>query len=441
MTNQEAKYGELAREFGETEFNPEAREEHEELRQIARNIIDCFDWNPNKEDFLVVTDTKVMRENPLMLKALDWELKGQSKGAKGRFQTIVTEESPKSATPLGAEIGEQMRDKPVLILTSMSRSHSRETGAAMRGDLRVTKEDLEKLLGSEGLRKMAEAGYSTFTPEILDAWQGKIPDDVWQRWSELAKKKRSRLISITKGHNPYEILTKGAVFENVETLRERADKVAELMKDVTRVHITTSLGTDLRLTIRPDLSEVEDGRVDKPGKLSNYPIGEWACSPDWQGSDGVLVVDGPCGGNINQHILDKGEPLRLTIENGEVVDAQGGEEALKLWRAYLDSGNNEKNHAYKLAELGIGINSRALEEKPREYWGSTEGEKKYGTVHIAVGSNGTFGRKPEDPNFNAAQVHCDMVLGLNPGGEVTVECERKDGNKFVLIEKGKPVEY
>lgn len=441
MANTEAKYEGLAREFGEKEFNPERNEEHEKLRQIARNIIDCFDWNPNKEDFLVVSDTKVVRENPLMLKALDFELKKQSEGAKGRFQTIVTEESPKSATPLGAEIGEMMRDKPVLILTSMSRSHSRETGVAMRGDLRVTKEDLEKLLSSDGLKKMVEAGYSTFTPEILEAWQGRIHDDVWQKWAELAKNKRSRIISITKGHNPYEILTKGAVFESVEKLRERADKVVELMKDVARVHISTPLGTDLWLTIRPDLSEVENGRVNEPGKVSNYPIGEWACSPDWQGSDGVMVVDGPCGGNINQHILDKGEPLRLTIKSGEIVAAEGGEEALKLWRAYLDSGNNENNHAYKLAELGIGINGRALEEKPREWWGSSEGEKKYGTVHVAVGSNGTFGRIPEDPNFNAAQVHCDMILGLNQGSEVTVECERKDGTNFMLIAAGEPIGY
>jgi hypothetical protein len=441
MENIEAKYGELAREFGEKEFNPERIEEHEKLRQIARNILDCFDWNPNKEDFLVVTDTKVIRENPLMVKALEWELKKQSKDTKGRYKNIVTAESPKSATPLGVEIGEQMHDKPVLILTSMSRSHSRETGTAMRGDLRFSKKQLERVLGSEGLKKMVEAGYSTFTPEILEAWQGRISDDVWQRWENLAKSKRSRIISITKGHNPYEILTKGAVFENVEKLRERADKVEKLMRDVRRVHVTTPLGTDLWLAINPKFFVKEDGRINEPGKLANYPIGECAFSPDWRGSDGILVVDGPCGGNINQHILDKGKPLRLTIKDGEVISAEGGEEALKLWRAYLDSGNNKQNHAYKLAELGIGINSRALEDKPREYWGSTEGEKKYGTVHIAVGSNGTFGRTPDDPSFNAAEVHCDIITGLNHGGEVTVECEKKDGSNFLLIDKGKPVGY
>lgn len=441
MVEREPKYGELARQFGEEWFNPEVYEEHEKLRLIARNIIDCFNWDPEREDFLVVSDTKVVRENPLMLKALEWELDKQSQGAKGRYQTIVTEASPKSATPLGETIGERMRDKPVLILTSMSRSHSRETGTAIRGDLRLKREDIEKLLGSEAWRELSEAGFSAITPEALDAWQGRLPEKVWQGLEEQARKRRSRLISITKGHNPYEILTEGAVFEKVEVLRERAEKVAELMRDVQRVHITTPLGTNIWLAIRPEFQEVEDGRIDKPGKLSNYPIGEWSCSPDWEGSDGVIVVDGPCGGGINQHILDKGKPLRLTIENGEIKATEGGEEALKLWRAYLDSGNNDKNHAYKLAELGIGINSQALEGKPRQWWGSTEGEKKYGTVHIAVGSNGTFGRTLDDPCYNAAQVHCDMVIGLNQGGEVSVECERKDGTKFVLLDKGNPQGY
>ncbi len=417
------KYEELARQYEETEFNPEMNEEHEKLRIIARNIIDCFDWKPDKESFLVITDTKVMTDNPLMLAALEYELKTQAATAKkgknvvGHYKILTTEASPKSATPLGDYIGEQMRDKPVLIITSMSRSHSKETGIAARGDIRA------ELLPQEILNKK-----------------------LWERLQGLARSRRSRIVSITKGHNPYEILTKGAVFEKVENLREKADKVNELMRDVKQIHITTPLGTDLWLEIQPKnkkekYTEIEDGRVDKPGKLSNYPIGEWSCSPDWNGSSGILVVDGPCGGNINQDILDKGAPLKLTIKDGQVIKKEGGEEALKMWQAYLDGGNNENDDAYRLAELGIGINERALENKPREYWGSSEGEKKYGTCHIALGSNGVFGRTPKDPNFNAAQVHCDMVLGLNTGGEVTAKCFKKDGTSFKLIDKGKPIGY
>jgi len=449
MKNFEAKFGQLAEQYGESEFSPEKNEEHERLRQVARNIIDCYDWNPDKEEFLIITDTKVIKDNPLMLKALKYELNAQGRASdagKERtsaryFKTLVTKASPKSATPLGETIGEAMHDKPVLIITSMSRSHSQETGSAMRGDVQASRDGIDQIVASDKMRSLSESGRSKIPTNKLDEWSGRIPDEQWQRMKQLARDRRSRLISMTKGHNPYEILTKGAVLESVENLRERGKKVNELLEDVQRVHLTTPLGTDLWLSVRPDLSEVEDGNISKPGSLANYPIGEWACSPDWENSSGILVVDGPCGGNINQDILDRGKPLRLKIENGYVIEATGGEEAFKMWRAYLDSGNNEKDDAYRLAEFAVGTNGRALEDKERKDWGSSEGEKRYGTAHVAVGSNGTFGRTPEDPNFNAARVHCDMVIGLNPGGEVTVECERKDGSTFKLIENGQPIGY
>jgi len=451
MEKGEVKLEQLAEKYGESEFNPEQHEEHERLRRVARNIIDCYNWQPNKEEFLVVTDTTVMKDNPLMLKALEYELNAQGRAsdagkqrtASRYFSTIVTEASLKSTTPLGETVGEAMKDKPVLIITSMSRSHSRETGSAIRGDSPADRQNINQIVASEKMKSLSESGMSKISPDKLNKWSGRIPEEQWQKMKQLARKRRSRLISITKGHNPYEILTKGAVLESVEKLRERAEKVRELMKDVKRMHITTPLGTDLWLTVRPDLSEVEDGSVNKPGSMSNYPIGEWAFSPDWEGSSGTMVVDGPCGGNINQDIMDRGEPLRLEIKNGHIIKEKitGGKEALKMWRAYLDSGNNENDDAYKLAEGAVGINEKALEGKERKDWGSTEGEKRYGTAHVAVGSNGSFGRTPDDPNFNAAKVHCDMVLGLNSGGEVTVECERKGGSTFKLIENGQPIGY
>ncbi|MBI5466219.1 MAG: aminopeptidase [Candidatus Kerfeldbacteria bacterium] len=418
-------------------------ENKERLRLAAKNIIDCFDFQPTKESLLVVTDTKVMELNQSFIESIQQELEqrtSQDPRAAGGYELYVIPASPKSATPLGETIGKKMLDRPVLIVTSMSRSHSSETGTAIRGNA-VERSVIEQILSSPTFTQTVNKGWSGLSPQRLRELNGRLPDSSYKKMKLLAKSTRSRIISITKGHNPYDILTKGAVLENVEVLRERADKIQKLMRDVNRVHITTELGTDLWLKVRPEYMELEDGRLNKPGQLSNYPIGEWSCSPDWQGSDGILIVDGPCGGNINQDILDKGQPLRLTIQNGEVVRVEGSTEAKKLWVAYLDSGNNRHNDAYRLAEFGVGTNRRALEAKPREYWGSSEGEKKYGTVHIAVGSNGSFGREPGTPNFNSATVHCDMVIGLNSGGEVTVECERNDGSMFKFIEKGEPQEY
>ena len=89
----------------EKEFSPENNEAHERLKQVAANIVDCFDWQPDHEDFIVVTDTKVMDENPLMLVALQRELDARlnessdaNRGAVGRVRMLTTKASPKSAT-------------------------------------------------------------------------------------------------------------------------------------------------------------------------------------------------------------------------------------------------------------------------------------------------------------------------------------------------------
>ncbi len=418
-------------------------ENKERLGLVAKNIIDCFGFQPEKESLLVLTDDKVIQENGYFIDAIKADLDGRtlkSQRAKGNYEMVVVPASPKSATPLGEAIGEKMKSRPVLIITSMSRSHSRETGTAYRGDI-PDKSVFDEIIASETFRNTVAKGHSVYTTERLEQMGGKLPDSTYEKMKLFAQNNRSRIISITKGHNPYEILTRGAVEEPIEKIKERASKVSELMKDVKRVHITSPLGTDIWLNVRPDLNEVEDGNLGNPGSLSNYPIGEWSCSPDWEGSNGVLVIDGPCGGNINQDIIDEGKPFVLTVKQGEVIDIKGDGKALDMWKSYLDSGNNDKNHAYRLAEFAVGTNTKALQGKPRSYWGSTEGEKVYGTAHIAVGSNGSFGRTPDDPNYNSAAVHCDMVLGLHPNNRVTVECERKDSSRFNLINNGEPKEY
>lgn len=414
----------------EDKITPESRER---LETVANNMIDCFDWQPDQEGFAVITDTRVMRENPELIFLVEEVLKERA-GNKGHFRLMVAPESKRSTVPLGKSIGESMKGNPVLILTSRSRTHSLETGAAIRGDLATTKESLAKILKSGRFKETVKKGQSVISPKRLKELQAEIPDKYFDKLIKMAKEKGSRVISCTKGHNPFEILTKGAVEESVEKLKERAEKVDNLMKEVEKVHITSQEGTDLWLDVRPDKSEIEDGQINKPGKVSNYPIGEWSCSLKWEGSQGTLVVNGPCGGGLNKDKID--QPIRLTIEQGEVKTIEGGK-ASELLKEYLDQGNDENNGAFKVAELGIGTNSKAVEGKPEEYWGSSETEKKYGTVHVAVGSNGTFGVKKDDPYYNPAAIHCDMILL----GKINVECVKKDGSTFKLIEQGTPQGY
>ncbi|MFA4937256.1 MAG: hypothetical protein WC575_03150 [Patescibacteria group bacterium] len=428
------------------ETNKELIENQERLTRVARNVVDCFDFDPTKESFLFITDSKVMDLNPHFVGAIRQELEtrtGQQPRTKGNYEMVVVPPEPRSAAPFGEKIGDKMKDRPVLIVTSMSRSHSKETSSAIRADV-SDKSVFDDILSSEKFQQTVDQGHSYFTKERVDELGGKLSDSMYDKLKTFAKKRRIRLISITKGHNPYEILTRGAVEESVDVLRHRAEYLSQKMSDVKRVHITSISGTDFWLNPRTDKTEVEDGKIDKPGSLANYPIGEWACSPFIEGADGLIVVDGPIGGNHNLDQINELGPLRVEVKAGHIVslngsplDVDSGNPLAESVKAYLASGNNQEGHAFRIAELGIGTNGKACQGKTPENIGSSEGEKIYGTCHIAFGSNGTFGIERDDPNLNAVPIHCDMVLQEG----LTVECEQQGGGKFNLIDQGIPQGY
>lgn len=86
------------------------------------------------------------------------------------------------------------------------------------------------------------------------------------------------------------------------------------------------------------------------------------------------------------------EPMILKIEAGRLVDASGksGQKLLEL----LGDGDGRI-----IAEFGIGTNKKA-----RLTGNVLEDEKVFGTVHIAFGSNKSFGGRTD------AGVHIDCII-------------------------------
>ncbi|MCJ7813877.1 MAG: aminopeptidase, partial [Candidatus Atribacteria bacterium] len=120
---------------------------------------------------------------------------------------------------------------------------------------------------------------------------------------------------------------------------------------------------------------------------------------------GSILVDGSIVG------LGKlTSPIVLKIENGILVEVVGkhAEEWLKIL------GDTEA--ARNVAEFGIGTNPNA-----RLTGNILEDEKILGTIHVAFGSNNTFGGKV------SAGVHLDAVV-LSP----TVFIDEK-----LIMDKGK----
>lgn len=171
------------------------------------------------------------------------------------------------------------------------------------------------------------------------------------------------------------------------------DEVVKLTSVVT--HMLTKAKTarivkeECTLTI--DISQrngvPSPGVYKQAGQCGNLPSGEAYIAPLENGSNGEMIIDGSMVG------IGKLEtPLRMVIKEGKLVRVEGeGSEKLHILL------KNERNAT--LCELGIGTNEKALLNGV-----ILEDEKVYGTVHVAFGTNTSFG------GVNKAECHMDGII-------------------------------
>lgn len=141
-----------------------------------------------------------------------------------------------------------------------------------------------------------------------------------------------------------------------------------------------------------------------PGESGNLPSGEAYIAPLEGTAEGQILIDGSIAG-----IGKLSEPLLLTIEQGRIVKAEG-EAGPQLLGMLGDKDGR------LLCEFGVGTNDKA-----RITGVILEDEKVYGTIHVAFGSNNTFG------GTIMAGVHIDGLVK-----EPTVYLDGK-----LIMEKGK----
>ncbi len=183
--------------------------------------------------------------------------------------------------------------------------------------------------------------------------------------------------------------------DDMDNLRRRGGRVAELLDRGTEARITCDHGSDLRLGLQGRQAIPDAGELTETGAFGNLPCGEGFISPAT--AEGTLIVDGSIAG-----VGLVSEPVRLTIENGHLVDATG-EEGAKLMELLTVHGPDGTN----VAELGIGTNEKAI------LTGNIlEDEKILGTAHVAFGASAAIGGNVQVP------VHLDVV-SLRP--EVTID--------------------
>ncbi|WNQ12257.1 aminopeptidase [Paenibacillus aurantius] len=183
-----------------------------------------------------------------------------------------------------------------------------------------------------------------------------------------------------------DMFLEGAIAADYAEVKERTEQVTAVLTEGKQVRIEKG-GYTLTFSIDGRKGVPSTGVYRNPGESGNLPSGEGYIAPVEGSAEGQILIDGSLA---NYGKL--GEPLLLTVEKGRIVRAEG--EAADWLLGVLGEGEGRQ-----LGEFGVGTNDKA-----RITGVVLEDEKVYGTIHVAFGSNNTFG------GTVSAGVHIDGVV-------------------------------
>ena len=183
-----------------------------------------------------------------------------------------------------------------------------------------------------------------------------------------------------------EMFSKGAMTADYGEVEKLTDKITDMLTKADSARIEKG-GMVLNISLKGRNGVPSPGVYKEPGKCGNLPSGEAYIAPLEDGSDGEMIIDGSMVG-----IGKLESPLHMKISGGKLRQVTGEKsENLDILL------KNEVNGT--LCELGIGTNEAAILNGI-----ILEDEKVYGTVHIAFGTNTSFG------GVNKAECHMDGII-------------------------------
>lgn len=183
-----------------------------------------------------------------------------------------------------------------------------------------------------------------------------------------------------------EMFTKGAMTADYCKVERLTAAVTEMLTKAKLARIEKE-GTILTIRLDGRNGVPSPGIYHKAGQCGNLPSGEAYIAPLEDGSNGEMIIDGSMVG-----IGKLDSPLHMVISDGKLRSVTGDRsENLGILL------KNEINGT--LCELGIGTNQAAILNGT-----ILEDEKVYGTVHIAFGTNTSFG------GINKAECHMDGII-------------------------------
>lgn len=182
----------------------------------------------------------------------------------------------------------------------------------------------------------------------------------------------------------------GAMKADYRRVEKETIEMTDRLSKAERVTIKTGSGYRLSIPLSGRTGVPSTGVFKGKAASGNLPSGEAYIAPVEGEAEGEIEINGSITGI---GLLEN--PIVLTLKKGKLIDVNG-EQGGKLL-SLLGDGDGSL-----LGELGIGTNHAA-----RVIGNILEDEKAYNTIHIAFGSNHTFGGTIK------TNVHIDCVT-INP---------------------------
>ena len=223
----------------------------------------------------------------------------------------------------------------------------------------------------------------------------------------------------------------GGIAVSPAVLMRIGKKLYKKFEDASWTHVWDDKGTDFRVKVEGRRRNIDDGVISKEDydvgdRGANLPAGELFIAPHETIGSGTLYCPITSDRISDRLVRD----VYLEFKNGKILlektTASKNGDALQSSFAeceQVDKGKYDPVRTRNLAELGIGYNPSI---KQAIGYILTD-EKVTGTVHLAFGSNNTYGGKSE------STMHWDFVSA--PG--VNIEVERVDGKVVPVMRKGK----
>jgi leucyl aminopeptidase (aminopeptidase T) len=190
------------------------------------------------------------------------------------------------------------------------------------------------------------------------------------------------------------LLGRGGMTADYEDVKRLTDRWGGCLAAGQRISLRTAAGTDLQAELGGwgRLPLLDGGPLPRgTGGFVNFPAGEAAIAPIEGTTRGQAVID--LTASTTQARL--ASPIVVTVNDGVVVDIEGGDEA-EVLSAFLQAAGPSSR---VIAEIALGTNDKALHTGL-----ILEDEKRLGSAHIGLGNSLGLGGTNESP------IHIDLVF-------------------------------